>query len=101
MSPSGVSISSVVRLILGLRKAFPFPLVVVSAVETAQPLEKVPAKTNWPDLPGQRPRPLEDGIGHRRRQLAGEGVLLAGVVTAEKSPASDLGLGTVAEFGPR
>src|SRR5689334_16514755 len=98
MSPSGVSISSVVLLIRGLRKSSPPRGCWRSELETAEMLERFRRRCR---LGEKRLRPLEDGVGHRLGEPAGEGVLLARVVAAEQSPASELDLGSMAELRPR
>ena len=47
----------------------------------------------------ERPRPDEYCIEHRLGQLAGEGVLLAGVVRPDQRHASELSLSPVTEGG--
>src|SRR6187200_2701702 len=99
MSPSGVSISSVVRLILGLRKDS-LPSLPVKRTRDRGDGGNVPIG-GANSLLSQRTSPLEDRVGHRHGQLAGKGVLLARVVAAQQVPATDLRLGAVAELRPR
>src|ERR1700761_259365 len=49
---------------------------------------------------GQLDRALQHRVDHRAGQLAGERVLLGGVVTAQQHPVADPCLGTVAELRP-
>src|ERR1700757_202449 len=102
MSPSGVSICSVVRLILGLRKVPPLGLWRCKDLKRSQEGSESKSEA-WRgrDLGRQGPRSLEDLVGHRDGQGAGEGVLLARVVAAEQPPAPDLDFGAVAELRPR
>ena len=53
------------------------------------------------DLPprGQAPRPQEDGVDHRGREDAGEGVLLRGVVAAEEGHGARRRLGSMRKLG--
>src|SRR5919109_1018434 len=54
-----------------------------------------------PPVPRQLARAHEDLVEHLLGQLAGEGVLLAGVVRAQQGVRPDLGLSPVSEAGPR